>query len=171
MIGKKKIALIAGATVLAASLLAGAAFAAAGPNAAALEARIQRIDQAVTDGTMSQGMADVLKELDQLRLSVMEKLQADSQAIVDQAVTEGSITQEEADSLMSRGGRTAFGRGGFKGGAMGFGMQGMTEEALKARLDAAVAAGSLTQEQADQILSGEAPTGFMRGGPGRFFGR
>lgn len=158
---KTKFTLIAGSVLVAAGLLAGAAFA---QGTATPEAHQQRLEQAVKDGKLTQGAADVMLQLHGLRQAAMEKLQADSKALVDQAVQGGSITQAEADRMLNGHGQKGFGRGGKHGGFR----QGspMTQEELKAKVDAAVAEGKLTQEQADQILSGKVPFGGKRGGFG-----
>lgn len=124
MMLKNKFAVIAGSALIAGSLMAGAAFAATGAaepaataNAAEKAAfKAERIDQAVTDGKLTQAQADLLKEIEALRRAAMEKLQTESKALVDQAVTDGKVTQEEADSLLSHKGGHGFGKGGKKGG-------------------------------------------------------
>jgi len=167
---KQRVALITGSVLVTGGLLTGAALAATDttvPTPTAIAAAVTgRLEQAVADGKITQAEADVLKQIQELRASVMEKLKTDSQAIIDQAVTDGKITQEQADSLKTYGGHGFKGHGGLKGLDLGFDPRGLTEEELKAKLDEAVAAGTLTQEQADQILSGDFKAGGMRGGKG-----
>jgi hypothetical protein len=96
-----------------------------------------------------------------------------AQAALDQAVADGLLTQEQADALAARG----LGRGGFAfhlGGrgtmgdidaqalladALGISaeeLEAAQDEAQAAQLAAAVEAGTLTQEQADEIEAGRA---------------
>ncbi|MFZ5827631.1 MAG: hypothetical protein ACOY94_25285 [Bacillota bacterium] len=135
-----------GAALLTGVLVTGAAFAAGGekPAKAPLNA--------------SEGVQELLTEIQTLRQSRMEQLKADIEALVDKALAEGRITAEEAARLKEgpkrfhQGPRGPFPgqRPGFKEGK-GFPL-GATEAEVKARLDQAVANGRITQEQADQIL-------------------
>jgi hypothetical protein len=89
-------------------------------------------------------------------------------AALQQAVAEGLITQEEADAILS-GERRGFHRHGLRGSeidydallAAGVGisveeLEAAEDEARASALDAAVAEGLLTQEQADLIEAREA---------------
>lgn len=147
----RKFAVIAASALIAGGILTGAAF-------ASTPASTEKLDQAVAEGKLTQGAADVLKQIHGLRQAAMEKFKADRQAVIDQALAAGTITQEEADKLLTQKGH---GHKGF--GGKGFHKAPLTQEELKAMLDEKVAAGHLTQEQADKILSGEAKFGPMRG--------
>jgi polyhydroxyalkanoate synthesis regulator phasin len=154
---KHKWSAIAGTVVVAGGLLAaGAVYAAdSAPNAAApattqtqKAAPQDRLADAVSSGKLTQAEADVLKQIDALRQTAMDKLKADSQAVIDQAVKDGKLTQEQADKL-AKGGP---GFGGPRGGGKGFGHGNMTQADLKAKLDAEVQSGKLTQAQEDKML-------------------
>jgi polyhydroxyalkanoate synthesis regulator phasin len=173
---KHKWSAIAGTVVVAGGLLAaGAVYAAdSAPNAAApattqtqKAAPQDRLADAVSSGKLTQAEADVLKQIDALRQTAMDKLKADSQAVIDQAVKDGKLTQEQADKLAKggpgfggpRGGDFGGGRkdgmghdGGHRGGGKGFGHGNMTQEELKTKLDAEVQSGKLTQAQEDKML-------------------
>ena len=148
---KRKIGMVAGALLITGGLLTGAALAAE-PDAAAQAA------QAAKQTVLSEGQKGLLQQLHDLRKSYMEKFQAEAKALTDQAVAEGKVTQEEADRLLQKGGRGFGVRGHYKmmprGGGQGFGMgmKAMTVEAMKAKLDAAVANGTITAEQAAKML-------------------
>lgn len=165
---KSKLALIATSAIVAAGVVAGAAFAASdsatpAPAPAATDsAQATRapfdLDQAVQAGKITQAEADLLKQLHEQRQAAMAKLQADAKATIDQAVQAGKITQGQANKLLAKGHGMMMERGGKfmgKGGPMG--MPQLSQEELKAKLDEAVKAGKLTQAEADKILSGEAP--------------
>lgn len=158
---KGKVALLVGSTLVAGGLLTTAAFAATGDGAATTEtpaasAPVQKgfnLDQAVADGKLTQAEADVMKQVEDLRKAAMEKLQADTKAVVDQAVADGKITQKQADKMLSHKGPGKEGH------------PGMSPEEMKAKLEEEVKAGKMTQEQADKILSGKGrPEGFGRHG-------
>lgn len=125
----------------------------------------ERLATAVEAGKLSQGQADVLTQLHELRTKYMGQLKTESEALIDKAVTDGKITQEQADNLKrpgkqggprmgpkhgGKGGPQMHGRGGPGRGGPGFGAQ--TEDEVKAKLSEGVTAGKLTQEQADQML-------------------
>jgi hypothetical protein len=145
MILKNKFAVIAGAAVVAGGLLTGVAFAASAATtapatgttasapsttapatgtAASPEAKkaqheqneAARLAQAVKDGKLTQGEADLHAQIDALRDAAMTKVQSDSKALVDQAVTDGKITQAQADNLVNGKGRGGFGHGGGRHG-------------------------------------------------------
>lgn len=178
---KNKFTILAGSVLIAGGLLTGAAFAAtAGTGATPAEkaaAQTERLEQAVKDGKLTQDQADVLKRLAELRQSAMEKLQADSKAVVEQAVKDGKLTQEEADKLQTHKlqAHKLQGRGHMGPGRGAFIFKSpMTQEELKAKLDEAVKSGKMTQEQADKILSAKAQLdsgkfGGKRGGFGHGF--
>ncbi|HEY3366382.1 MAG TPA: hypothetical protein VGK74_15105 [Symbiobacteriaceae bacterium] len=170
---KNTFGVIAGTVLVAGSMLAaGAVYAAesvpTAPAAAAQPAAKDFLADAVKTGKMTQAEADVHKQLDDLRKAAMDKLKADSQAIIDQAVKDGKLTQEQADKLSKGPGGFGphdgnFGKGhgpgqgpGAPGGQMGdhkgFGRAPLSQDELKAKLDAEVKAGKLTQEQADKML-------------------
>ena len=159
---KHKWVLMAGTALVTGALLTSAAFAAGGATdgQSRVDKAATRLQQAVANGRITQGEADVMTQVNTLRAEVMAKLKADSQAIVDQAVADGKITQEQADKLKSYGGHSFGGKRGDRmpafskrdGGKLGIGKGHMSEEQLQTRLDAAVASGRLTQEQADQML-------------------
>jgi len=166
---KSKWGAVAGAVVITGAVLtAGIALAessnsgaAASPSAtqAPSKDRTNWLDEAVKSGKLTQAEADVMKQLDDLRKSAMEKLQADEKAIIDQAVKDGKLTQDQADKLSKHpgpmGGPMDGGRGGRDHGGpgpMGKGRQPMTQEQLKAKLDEEVKAGKLTQAQEDEML-------------------
>lgn len=126
---KNKFALIAGSAVLTGALLTGAAYAASNDSAAApapsaATAQANNLDQAVKDGKLTQAQADLMKQIGDLRKSAMEKVQADSKAIIDQAVKDGKITQDQADKMLKGHGGFEFGKGGFGHGKHGFGRGG-----------------------------------------------
>lgn len=134
---------IAGAVLVSGALLTGAAFAAGGAGSGASSARPEKAAHAAN---LSPGQTELHKQLQELRKSAMEKLKADSKALIDQAVKDGKITQQEADRLLKHKGHFA------KHGRKGPMHQNMTPEQLKAKLDAAVKSGRITQDQADKML-------------------
>lgn len=133
-------------------------------------ARNAAIDQAVTDGRITQEQADELKSREggpgigkegskealaaALGITV-EELETAQQTVRAQMIAEevaaGNITQEEADLMTAREA-----------------VHGYLEERLQSAYEEAVAQavadGAITQEQADLLLSQEAGRGF--GGPG-----
>jgi polyhydroxyalkanoate synthesis regulator phasin len=155
----KKVGLTVAAVLVSGALLTGAAFAAGVPSKMA-----DKLQQEVQAGKLSQGQADVITQLFGLRQSAMEKLKADEKALIDQAVKDGKLTQDQADKLQKREGH--FGQGPMQGKTQGktqgrmHGKQGpmfffgknLSADQLKAKLDAAVKSGKLTQEKADQAL-------------------
>lgn len=162
---KSKLAMIATSALVAAGVVAGVAFAAndSATPAPAQADRAAMLDKAVEAGKITQAEADLLKQLAEQRKAAMEKLQADAKATIDQAVQAGKITQDQADKLMKKGGAMMKHRGGkFMGKGGPKAMPKLSQDQLKAKLDEAVKAGKLTQEQADKILSGEAPAQFFR---------
>jgi hypothetical protein len=130
---KSKWSIIAGTVLVSGALLTtGVVFAASGsstesaPNAAATTAqpsaqtKADRLEAAVTSGQITQAEADVLKQLDGLRQTAMDKLKADSQTIIDQAVKDGKITQDQATKLAQHDDHMG-GHGGRHGGRGGHG--------------------------------------------------
>lgn len=88
-----------------------------------------QLDQAVTDGRITQDQADLMKARRALGEYVAPKLQTAYDDAVKAAVSEGVITQAQADALAAQGGMglRGFGRGldeGFGRGMFG-GMGGM----------------------------------------------
>jgi len=122
---EKRFGIIVGAVLLLSALLTGAAFAHGGGIPSA-----EKIQALVEAGKLTQGEADVVVKLSDLRRSFMEKLKAESKVITEQAVAEGKITQEQADRLLSKGGRLGHGKGTFFG--RGHGPRGMSLEDHKA---------------------------------------
>lgn len=146
--------------------------------AAQVSARDAAIDQAVTDGKLTEEQADQLKESDRPMLPFFGRNNADHEALLAdalgitvealdaakaeaqaaalaQAVTDGELTQEEADLLTARQAFTAY-------------QQEQRQAELAAALEQAVTDGALTQEQADLLLE-NLQSGFgpgMRGGFG-----
>lgn len=143
MIRIKKWQSAVGAAVMAAVLTAGVAFAADSTQAGK------------STETASPELQQVLSEIRTLRQSRMESLQTEVGQLIDKAVTDGKITQDQADQLKQRpmGFRKGHGQEGSQkfSGKRG-GMQNLTEEQVKAKLDEAVKSGKLTQEKADQML-------------------
>ncbi|HYG60880.1 MAG TPA: hypothetical protein VD902_22610 [Symbiobacteriaceae bacterium] len=147
-----KLGIVAGALLISGSLLTGAAFAAGDTDANPAKA------VAAAKATLSEGAQAVRTQLGDLRKAAMEKLQADSKALVDQAVAEGKITQEEADRMLRPvdkrfrvPGKLMMKHPG-GGKAMFHFDKDMTQEELQAKLDTAVKDGKMTQEQADKML-------------------
>jgi polyhydroxyalkanoate synthesis regulator phasin len=119
----------------------------------------ERLQKAVEAGKLTQGQAEVMTQLHDLRVAAWSKLKADSQALIEQAVKDGKITREQADEMLERMAKP--GRKGHKGwhgrphgflGKEGHPFKGMTPDQMKAKLDEAVKAGKLTREQADKML-------------------
>jgi hypothetical protein len=98
-------------------------------HAAQQQAAFARIDQAVTDGRITQEQADLMKG--QYALSNSESfrsaMQSAFEAAVQQAVTDGVITQAQADAILAQSAEGGFpGWHGFGGGRGpgGFGRHG-----------------------------------------------
>lgn len=150
---RRKWGVVAGTLLVAGGLLTGVAFAA---NAADTNAAPATNAPAAAKErpALTEGEKQVHEQLRSLWQSTMEKLKADSKAVIDEAVQKGTITQEQADKLQQRG---MHGKLGPKAGKMhgrGKGMMGpaLSAEELKAKLDEAVKSGKMTREQADKIL-------------------
>lgn len=142
----------AGVVLLSGALVTGVAVAATAPEgkvAHVHQGSKPDLDQMVKDGKITQGQADVMRQLQDVRRKAMEQLKTDSKAVIDQAVKDGKITQEQADKLKGPGMIWRHGGPGQHGPKM---MMPKTEAELKALLDERVKAGKLTQERADQIL-------------------
>gem|GEM_PF-5873005 len=112
-------------------LATGAAFAA--PGGTKMD---QKLEDAVKSGKLSQGEADVMRQIGELRQNYKSQVQS----LLDQAVKDGKINQEQAGKLMHHG----------RHGRML--MKHLTQEELKAKLDEAVKSGRMTREQADKVL-------------------
>lgn len=146
----KRLGAIAGAVLVSGALLAGGAMAANLPSKLT-----DKLQSQVQAGKITQNQADVFTQLFNLRQAAMTKLKADEKALIDQAVKDGKLTQAQADQLAKRGDHLGEGdrhEHGGKGDRVRFRDKNMTADQLKAKLDAAVKAGKLKQEQADQIL-------------------
>lgn len=102
----KKWLVAAGVALLSGALVTGVAFAASSPEGRVAHqgqmGQRPNLDQMVKEGKITQGQADVMAQLQQLRQKAMEQLKADSKAVIDQAVKEGKITQEQADQMAKR---------------------------------------------------------------------
>lgn len=153
----RRVGIIAGSVLLIGALATGAALAAGNLSGAKAAERLQ---QAVQSGKMTQGEADLLTQLDQVRTSYMEKMKTEIQATIDKAVADGTVTQEQADRLKKRQGGPGPGPamkgrpGPQKGGKFGWGQRPNLKPAeLKAKIEAQVEAGKITREQADAILN------------------
>jgi len=81
-----------------------------------------QIDQAVTDGTLTQEQADLMKGQRALQSNdaYQASMQAAYEAAVEQAVADGVITQAQADQLLANAETGRFGPHGEMGGAKGF---------------------------------------------------
>jgi len=92
--------------------------------AARLEASNARIDQAVTDGTMTQEQADLMKGKQALYAdqTFIDAMQAAFKSAVQDAVDRGVITQAQADLILAN---SADGFGGHGMGMPGMGGPGM----------------------------------------------
>lgn len=132
---KRKLGVAIGAVLIAGGLFAGAALAAGGGKGA------ERLDQAVKEGKLTEGQAQIIRQIHDLRESYRQKFEAERLAIIDQAVKDGKITQDEAAKLKQP-----------RMGRHGKGLKTMSQAELKAKLDEAVKTGRLTQEQANRIL-------------------
>lgn len=143
---KRRVGLAVGSVLLTGALLTGAAFAADDGKEAT--AKTEWIDKAVQEGKLTQGEADTMKKLGELRRSYMEKYKAEAKGIVEQGVKDGKLTQQQAERMLNHKHKGHFHHG------KGHGKQGepMTEAEVKRKLDAAVKSGKLTQEKADVIL-------------------
>lgn len=139
---KKKLGAAVGAVLVSGALLTGAAFASGDAQSAPTKA--EWIDKAVEAGKLTQGEADTLRQLQDLRHSYMEKFKTDAKTLIDQAVKDGKITQDQADRMIKH--KASFHHG------KGRKMHSMTEQEVKERLAEAVKKGKLTQEQADTML-------------------
>jgi polyhydroxyalkanoate synthesis regulator phasin len=148
--------LVGSAVLLCGALFTGGSFALANTEATppAVESRIAKAE-------LTEGQKEVLGKLQTLRKAHMEKLQAETKAVVEQAVKDGTITQEQADRITQKRLHPKPGKGPHRGHGPkhGPGLKGemrkkapLTEEQFKQQLDARVTAGKLTQEQADQML-------------------
>lgn len=142
--------------------------------AAQEEARAAALEQAVTDGELTQEQADRIAErsggrgmpgiygsdellAEALGISVdeLEAAQAKVQAdMLAQAVEDGRLTQEQADLMAARQAVQPY-------------VQERLQSAYEEAVQAAVEAGAITQEQANALLSEE--RGFFERGRG-FFG-
>lgn len=92
--------------------------------AAQLKARDAMIDQAVTDGTITQEQADLIQARRAFKEYYADQTDQTSQTIEEAlaaAVEAGAITQEQADLLLEQHGQ--MGRGRFGGGRFGDGAQ------------------------------------------------
>lgn len=162
---RRWMALVAG--VLALGLIAGgAAMAAEGD----VPATTQTPAQQSRKPQLSEAEKAVLQQLRDLHKSYMEKLKAESEALIDKAVAGGTLTQEQADRLKARAGKPGKGPRmgprhgkhphgpGMMPGGPGMGMHRpglgklLTAEEVKAKLDEAVSSGRLSQEQAEAML-------------------
>jgi hypothetical protein len=98
--------------------------------AAYVQAYNARIDQAVTNGNLSQAQADLMKGEYALtsNKNFQSAMQSAYQAAVKQAVTDGVITQAQADAILKNGNNMGFpGTRGFEGvfpGPRGFDRRG-----------------------------------------------
>ncbi len=143
---KRKVGVAVGAVLLTGALLTGAAF--ASEEGKAPTAQTERVDKAVQEGKLTQGEADTLKKLGELRRSYMEKYKAEAKALLEQSVKDGKITKEQAQRILKhqQGRMQHHGKGWGKPG------KALTEEQLKSKLAEAVKSGKITQEKADAIL-------------------
>ncbi|MGE5675277.1 MAG: hypothetical protein ACM3XM_15615, partial [Mycobacterium leprae] len=85
----------------------------------------------------------------------------DTQALIDQAVRDGKITQDQATQMRNRMGPKGHGGPGWAHDGKGLppqimkelgDLRGLSQDQVKAKLDAAVKAGTITQAQADKFL-------------------
>lgn len=142
---KQRWALMAGTALLCGTVLSSGALAASPSATRDSQPATNLLERAVQEGTLSQGEADVIKEIGQLRKAAMEKLVADAKGVIEGAVKSGKITREQADRMLQQMGRMGHGPKGHR-------HINMSPEQLKAKLAEKVKAGEITQEQADQIL-------------------
>lgn len=147
---KKRWAVLAATALLCGGILSGGALAATDDGTAKVPSAANHLEQAVKDGKLSRGEADVLTQIGQLRQAALDKLKSDAKTVIEQAVKDGKLTQEQADRLLNHTGRAGHGPKGH--GRHGQGQMNLTPEQLKAKLAEKVKAGQMTQEQADQIL-------------------
>jgi hypothetical protein len=146
------------------------------------QAQAAALEQAVTDGLITQAQADELSTngsafpfggrwggflsqngidldtylADALGITVAELQAATTQAFTDhiyQAVTDGTLTQEEADLIL-----------GQRALAADSTFQSSMQSAYESAVNQAVASGVITQAQADQILANS--SGMWTRGPG-----
>lgn len=103
------------------------------------------LDQAVKAGKLSQGEADVLKQIVESRTAVVKKLQSESEAIIAEAVKEGKITQEQAEKLRRHESAASLKWKGLV-------PRKISPKDLKRMLEVEVKAGKLSQGCADEIL-------------------
>jgi hypothetical protein len=96
--------------------------------AAQLEAGNAQIDQAVTDGQLTQEQADLMKGRNALYANqdFQSSMKSAYEAAVQQAVSAGVITQAQADLILADNNAKNFGMGfaGFDGGPVGHGGHG-----------------------------------------------
>jgi hypothetical protein len=89
--------------------------------AALQAARVARIEQAVSDGELTQEQADEILERTREKELVQDARQAMREAEIEQALSDGIITQEQADLLLELGDKGSPGTGA---GGMGSGRPG-----------------------------------------------
>jgi hypothetical protein len=89
--------------------------------AAYTQARNARIDQAVSDGKLTQEQADLMKGQSALygNADFQSAMQTAFEAAVNKAVTAGVITQAQADLILAKGAGPDFGMGGPGPGGFG----------------------------------------------------
>jgi hypothetical protein len=87
--------------------------------AALQAARVARIEQAVSDGDLTQEEADKILERMRERELVKDAREAMREAEIEQALDDGIITQEQADLLRELGGKGGSGRMNPGGGRPG----------------------------------------------------
>ncbi len=75
-------------------------------------ARVARIEQAVSDGELTQEQADEMLERMEQAAQVAEARQTLRAAQLEQAVNDGTLTQEQADLLAEFDGKRSPGKGG-----------------------------------------------------------
>lgn len=93
--------------------------------AAQLKAQNAMIDQAVTDGVLTQEQADLMKARRAFMQYYAGQAQQSFEDALNAAVEAGAITQEQADLLLEQQGQ--MGRGMFRGEMFGEGMHGRPE--------------------------------------------
>lgn len=157
---KKTWAIVTGTVLVTGMLATGAAFAANSQATTAPAATEQ--SGTTTHGkqhpNLTPGQTEVLKQIGQLRKNYMEQFRTDAKATIEKAVKDGKITQQQADDMLKRFDRSAKGEGGEHNHHRGdhrwsMDLKGLTQDQVKAKLDAAVKEGKLTQAQADKILN------------------
>ena len=94
--------------------------------AAYIQAYNTRIDQAVTDGSLTQAQADLMKGQNALyaNKNFQSTMQTAFESAVKQAVTEGVITQAQADQILANGSGMNFSAPRGMNGPEGFGPRG-----------------------------------------------